>query len=494
VTGNYLAGTSGHATRVTTLAALFIAAFVLRMAVPILWPGIHYPDEIMQSLEQAHRLVFGNGLVPWEFRDGARSWLMPALLAGPMWLGGMLAPETGAYRLLAQALVAALSASTVVIGFVWVRKYDARHAVLAAVVLSTWLELVYFGARAMSEVVATALLFAGVYLSAERGSRSARHDFLVGLCLGGAFVFRFHLAPALVIAALWRCRMQFRERWLPLLAGAAIPLLVLGIADGLAWSEPFASIVNNFRANILQSRSHVYGTSGQGWYLMQLAGHWSYSLPVIVVLALWGARREPLPLLVAWTIIVVHSAVAHKEYRFIYPALPLIVFCAALGTAEFLHWLQQRRAGGKAYPWALPVVCVAWLATSLALATAPIMRPEWTRGRAGVELLSRAGKEAHCGVGLLAGWSWTGGYSSLHRELPIYLLDWDRARWNTQAFDAWILPEGVLDPRPAGYRLLQCQVQGAGGAEALCLWLRSGECDATGATNTAQQVLNATGQ
>jgi hypothetical protein len=39
--GNHSAGASGPATRLTALAAIFIAAFVLRMAVPILWPGIH---------------------------------------------------------------------------------------------------------------------------------------------------------------------------------------------------------------------------------------------------------------------------------------------------------------------------------------------------------------------------------------------------------------------------------------------------------------------
>ncbi len=59
----------------------------------VLWPGIHYPDEVMQSLEQAHRLVFGSGLVPWEFRDGARSWLLPGMLAVPMWLGDAVAPD-----------------------------------------------------------------------------------------------------------------------------------------------------------------------------------------------------------------------------------------------------------------------------------------------------------------------------------------------------------------------------------------------------------------
>ena len=51
----------GYDIRLTTRSAIFVAAFVLRMAVPVFWPGIHYPDEVMQSLEQAHRLVFGNG-------------------------------------------------------------------------------------------------------------------------------------------------------------------------------------------------------------------------------------------------------------------------------------------------------------------------------------------------------------------------------------------------------------------------------------------------
>lgn len=485
---------SAAATGPTTLAAIFVVAFALRLAVPVLWPGIHYPDEIMQSLEQAHRLVFGNGLVPWEFREGARSWLLPALLAVPMWLGDTLAPQTGAYRLFALALVAALSASSAAIGYAWARRHGTHHAVSAAVVLCTWFELVYFGARALGEVAAAAFLIAGVYLCTEREQRSVRHDLVAGLCLAGAFVFRFHLAPALAMAALWRCRADLRGRWLPMLAGAAIPLLALGMADGIAWSEPFASIVNNFRTNILQGRSHFYGTSGAGWYLIELARHWRYALPAIVLLALWGARREPLPLLVAATIVLAHSLVAHKEYRFIYPALPLVMFCAALGTADLLHRWQARRSGTDAHRAALLVACATWLATSLALAVAPNMRPEWTRARAGIELMSRAGREARCGVGLLAAWSWTGGYSSLHRNLPLYLLDWNRDRWNTQAFDAWILPQGVLDPRPAGYRLLQCDVQGVAGADALCLWIRQGGCDATGATNEAQQVLDATGQ
>src|SRR5580698_3158631 len=70
-------------------------------AAPRIWTmisdqGVFWPDEIYQSIEQAHRLVFGYGMVPWEFRDGARSWVFPGLLAGAIkfatWFGARTGP------------------------------------------------------------------------------------------------------------------------------------------------------------------------------------------------------------------------------------------------------------------------------------------------------------------------------------------------------------------------------------------------------------------
>ena len=458
------------------------------MAVPLLAPGIHYPDEVMQSLEQAHRLVFGYGLVPWEFRDGARSWLLPGLLAGPIWLGAVMAPATDAYRYLAQALVAALSASSVVIGLYWGLRFSRWHGMLAAVVLGTWFEFVYFGARALGEVVASAFLFAGVFLCSGPPDipRTARRALLAGLCLGGAFVFRFHLAPAIAVAVVWYCRADLRRDWLPLLGGASLPLIALGLMDWATWSAPFGSIVTNFNANIVQGRSHLYGTSDASWYVLQWLHRWGPASVVILVLAAWGARREPLPLITAAVIVLAHTAFAHKEYRFIYPAIPLVLVSAAFGSAELCRRLGTR-SSGHVRAGLVAIACLAWMVAAAVLATSPSMRSEWTRGRAGIELMARAHEEAKCGLGLLAAWSWTGGYS-------IYLLDWDRRTWETRAFDAWILPMGFDQPTAFGYRMVACEVQNAAGVDALCLWVRSGGCDQDGVATEAQRVLNARGQ
>src|SRR5262249_3481985 len=75
-------------------AALVVAA-MLRIWAAVSDHSIFWPDEIYQSIEPAHRLAFGNGLEAWEFRDGARSWLFPAVLAGVLRLGAFVGMHSG---------------------------------------------------------------------------------------------------------------------------------------------------------------------------------------------------------------------------------------------------------------------------------------------------------------------------------------------------------------------------------------------------------------
>ena len=62
---------------------ILVVAVGLRLFAVTLY-GTHHPDEAFQYLEQAHRLVFDYGLVPWEFRYFIRSWLIPLMLSVPM--------------------------------------------------------------------------------------------------------------------------------------------------------------------------------------------------------------------------------------------------------------------------------------------------------------------------------------------------------------------------------------------------------------------------
>ena len=55
--------------------------------------AMHHPDEVLQYLEPAYRLLTGDGIVTWEYRYGMRSWLLPWLLAGGMALGNAFSTD-----------------------------------------------------------------------------------------------------------------------------------------------------------------------------------------------------------------------------------------------------------------------------------------------------------------------------------------------------------------------------------------------------------------
>ena len=62
------------------LLPVLALAFAARAAVALSGDFVLHPDEIMQYLEPAHRLVFGNGVTYREYFYGA--WLVPGFVAG----------------------------------------------------------------------------------------------------------------------------------------------------------------------------------------------------------------------------------------------------------------------------------------------------------------------------------------------------------------------------------------------------------------------------
>ena len=58
-----------------------IVGLVARLAFAFHDDGLLWPDEYYQSLEPAHRAVFGYGWQAWEILDGARHWTLPGFVA-----------------------------------------------------------------------------------------------------------------------------------------------------------------------------------------------------------------------------------------------------------------------------------------------------------------------------------------------------------------------------------------------------------------------------
>jgi phosphatidylinositol glycan class B len=194
--------------------------------------------------------------------------------------------------------------------------------------------------------------------------------------------------------------------------------------------------------------------------------------------------------------VLVHSLVGHKELRFVLPIVPLALGLAGAGLGAALDaalWLRAHRSRDRhaavRAPWTSPAILAlaALLATAFAysagretLGRLGEPRPElsdtppWHHVESWNRLLSRAGEQASlCGVTLVPlNLVFTGGYSYLHRDVPLLNGNWIAIR---NGGDPSPSTNGLIAPTdypvPRGFR----EVAREGGTRLL---LRDGGCAA----------------
>src|ERR1700722_1147179 len=438
-------------------AALYAVAFALRLIPAIWFPGINHPDEVFQTLEQSHRLVFGYGVFPWEFEFGARSWLLPGILAGPMWLGSLFGDGPTAYLVCVHLSLALLAAGIIPCAYGWGRNHlGFWGGVIAAALPALWPDDVYFAARSLSECVAAPILVIGFYLADPShrpgdGASSRRRLLLAGILLGLTIALRLQLAPAIAVILLWLIFAGPRRNLIPMATGIAIALALAGGLDALTWDYPFESLWRNLTYNIFYGVSAYYGTEPWYFYIELLWQLWRGFIVVIVPLALIGARRLPVPFLAALALLAAHSAVPHKELRFIYPAILLLSIVAGMGLAQLAVWISARRRISlprcAAAMFALTALCTVTLTFS------PSYRALWRVGHDMVRadtLVARL--DSVCGIGI---WRSHASYTYFHRKVPFYWSD-DQADFEKYlpAFNTLIAAEPA--PPAPGFTVLKC--------------------------------------
>jgi hypothetical protein len=485
------------------VAAILAVAVALRVWVALTSGPVH-PDEIFQYLEQAHRTVFGNGIVTWEYRYGMRSWLLPLLLATPMQLGAWVAPASDLYLILPRLTAAALSLLLVVGAYGLGARLSRWHGFVAMAVAATWYDIVYFGGHVLTEPAATALILAAAaLLLAERPER--RKLVLAGLLLGFAGILRFHYLPAVGVLVVLSCGLDWRSRWLPLIAGG-LAAAVAGAAVDLSMGQaPFGWILANFTQNIVADRASGFGVHPPLGYLLTLIILWGFALAPLLLLLFPVFRPYRALIWAAVVNILVHSAIGHKEYRFIFLTVAILVVVAAIGSAELVRRLRERVPQRTGRMTAIALVPL-WFGASATLAAGGKLQSDWRAYRAGSEAaMVLRGQPGLCGVGLVGINLWdTGGYTLLHRKVPFYVIDppfdiGPEAPLGAvvPAFNGVIAPESKAFTLPPGYRSVGCSAPHPGVDPKrmktplrVCAFVRQGACDASaGAPQELQAVM-----
>ena len=465
---------------VTTRTTLFIILFLsFSVKVSVIWllPSLHHPDETFQLFEQGHLIAFGYGISPWEFREGIRSLVLPSALAGIFRIASLITDRPEIYIGLTRAVLAGVSLGAVAALYYYGSTRSKLHALIPSVVLAFWFEAVYFSVRPLNEALATSFLLCAIcfgLLACE--NLRERYFLLAGLFASLVVMLRLHLGVGVLVLAIWVCRFDLRHRWLPFMLGTLPPLVVFGAADWISWGAPFSSFIGYVRINLVDGKASEFGVEPFWWYCERTWDNWSFFLPVSVLLILYKLRANSLWLLVSASIILSHSFIPHKEYRFIYPAIICLIIAAALGSADFVQSLVRiyPKRGSQFTAFAIFI----WIATSLVLAISPSYSENWWSSQESIRAFYYLYPQKDlCGLLLHRNDWWdTGGYAHLHRDVPMYNTGTDNFEMEKAAplANYVLAPESSVRELPDQYSTVQCF--GDDKTSRICLLKRPGSC------------------
>lgn len=383
----------------------------------VLQLGRLHPDEVYQALEPAFWRVHGFGVLAWEWKAGLRNWAVPMLLAAVLRAGGFLGlQDPWALRALIGLPLAVLHVAALLAAF----RYGGRHsasggwtALLALGLLPTvWA----YGGRTLSEPLSAAALVLAVEALTEAGGR-ARTLLLGGTALGLAVVLRYGSGPAVLGALLWLAVRRDWRRLALVVAGGSAVAAALGALDFLTWGEPFHSFVAWARFNVFSDGAvRAFGSSPPGFYgslLVLLVPLWVWgALAFAVARPGQGEPRIGLALAMAAAGLLALLATPHKEERFLYPVVILLVLEAAPALA--------RARESMSFAWSTATALAALVLTLVARPTTIDARGDEFRALARV-----ARSPDITGLLLVNEGLWgAGGYFYIGKRIPWLTSDW----------------------------------------------------------------------
>ncbi len=450
----------------TILGVGIVAGTALRLWIAFHDQGTYWADEIYQSLEPGHHLAFGYGLLPWEYLQGARTWVFSGLIAGLMKLAswvGLNAPwqYLGVIRL---ALVANAGA-TIIGSYLLARRLATKPipAALGALLLALWPTAIYFSFRAFSEVATSGLVVFGLWLAFDdKEQRSWTSGLGVALLTLAAamrlqnviFLVGGVLMPVLALVRtppglhlrgvnpeVSQLVRAGRQRATVAIASFFFGLFLIGLIDRLTWGAWFHSVRTYLTFNATGASGWGVAPFGYYWTTIQqsLGGLW---VPLAALLLLSLRRGWPIAAIVA-VFLLTHANVPHKELRFLYPAFGLLAALIGIGLSELWDWISRintRRVWSSA-SWRITLRMlivgtmlglILWIGRSpfqIARATVDIKVIDGAADQATAygqydsenRLLWAAYQQADlCGLSLDLAPVSTGGYSYLHRNVPLY--------------------------------------------------------------------------
>ncbi|KAM9967784.1 hypothetical protein ACTFIW_001871 [Dictyostelium discoideum] len=330
---------------------LFLSLVLYRCINSLLINTFFDPDEYWQSLEVAHKLVFGYGYLTWEWSEGLRSFIHPLIfvylfkflkflnldstffiIIGPKLLSGFLAAIGDLY-------LYKLTLS------IFKSKESAKWALICQLI--SWYMFVCI-VRTYSNSIETILFIISLYyFPINNDTINSKPKISIALTTF-AFLIRpttaimwLYILPLHIFINLKSIKKIFNFLIFDCLF-IGLLCLFIGCFIDYIYYERFVFLPYNFLYfNVLKNISSFYGTHPFHWY-------WSQGLPAIgftilplfllSIRSLWIKKSDRFKLHLAWCALFTvgfYSLLAHKEFRFILPILPIIMMYSGYYISTF---------------------------------------------------------------------------------------------------------------------------------------------------------------
>lgn len=296
--------------------------------------GFYHADEHYQLLEFANKKL--NPDSPWSLTWEHEAQIRPSLQVAIAVLAitgiKSIGIEDPANHALALRLLTAILAIISIYHFSRSSSQDERKYRISLWIYLLWVIpfiSVRFSSETWSGLMLLHALAAGKYFDSLPSKQP--NLFLSGIFLGLAFAFRYQSAIFGIALTAWLFLIKKPpiKHVLQLIAGIAIPVLLGIISDRWFYEEWVLSPWRYFQANILDGAASNFGTSPWWFYphKMLMAPHWSIGILVVLALAILIAfKPKNLILWLVTTYIIIHSAIPHKEIRFLFPIVFFIPY------------------------------------------------------------------------------------------------------------------------------------------------------------------------
>jgi phosphatidylinositol glycan class B len=232
------------------------------------------------------------------------------------------------------------------------------------------------------------------------------------------------------------------------------------VLDLFTWGAPFHSFLAYVRFNLIEGKSAAFGVEPLAYYFEVFWSAVGVSIVAVIIGLVACVGRATGLVVVVLLYVLAHTLVPHKEFRFMMPIVPLLLALSGVGLAAFVDRVlavtavrgaTSRGTGhrpGKGRRdvspthrpeeprvrkpiWVLAcvlAVAMGWKTTHASFddfgqrhGLLSGTRPLWHTVEPVNRLLWVAGEQPDlCGLALLGyGPIWTGGYTYLHRDVPI---------------------------------------------------------------------------